>query len=136
MTIDARAFNLGNELGTVDGWEYRRCSLIYRRSADGMLIEWYCIAAEWDATPAALAARYAAEIAALRAENEELRVQLKEREWQPLPAPAPAPPHKPHCDQPGCEYVAKDSRDLGRHRWHAHKIRGVSAQAQLKIAKA
>lgn len=115
MTIDARAFNLGDELGTVDGWEYRRCEVIYRRNADG-LTEPYCAATDWDATPAALAARYGAEIAALRAENEELRAQLKEREWQPLPVPAPAPPDKPRCDVPGCEYVAQNNHDLGRHK--------------------
>ena len=95
MSIEARAFNLGEPLGTLNGWEYRRCAVVYRRNADGTT-EIYGTLDDWDVSPVAIRLHYEAQLVAAHEEIASLKAQLAERTWQP---PGPEPEDKRSGDR-------------------------------------
>lgn len=77
------AFGTGKFLATVNANEYRLVSIVFERTAEGV-IQFFCKAEDWPDTPIALLAKRDAEIAKLKARIAELETPIKSDSHRPF----------------------------------------------------
>lgn len=111
------AFERAPEVATHDGQQYRRVTLICKRSGIGEITP-FCTVEAWLQTSIMQLAALNAEIAALRAENARLKAQATLE-------------HKHNGECPLCK-KALDPRGLAGHMWGVHRVRKSEYDARAR----